>query len=74
MQVIKTFLAGAFLGAGAVGGLTHAAWSSAFRMSTVIPALTVADLVEVGGGVVAGLVAMYVVARQEHQGVRTKPR
>jgi hypothetical protein len=65
MQILKTFMAGAFLGAGLFGALTHAAWLSTMHRWSVIPALTVADVIECGGSVGAGLIALLVVARQE---------
>ncbi len=69
MHILKTFLAGAFLGAGAFGALTHAAWASTLHMSSVVPALTVADIIETGGAAVGGLLALLVVARENR--VRT---
>jgi|GEM_PF-2681267 hypothetical protein len=67
MHILKTFLAGAFLGAGAFGALTHAAWTSTLHMASVVPALTVADIIETGGAAAAGFVALLVVARQDRQ-------
>ncbi|MBV9511665.1 MAG: hypothetical protein JO303_15435 [Caulobacteraceae bacterium] len=65
--MIKTFLAGAFLGAGAFGALTHGAWTSTLHTSSLIPALTVADLIEDGGALAAGVLALLVVARQDRR-------
>ena len=67
MHVLKTFVAGAFLGAGAFGALTHAAWASTLHMSSIIPALTVADIIETGGAIAAGILALIVVSRQDIQ-------
>jgi hypothetical protein len=67
MNIVKTFLAGAFLGAGALGALTHAAWSSTTQMASLIPALTVADLIETGGAAVCGVIALMVVSIQERR-------
>jgi hypothetical protein len=67
MHVLKTFLAGAFLGAGAFGALTHAAWTSTVHMSSIIPALSVADVIEAGGATLTGLIALLVVAKQDGQ-------
>lgn len=67
MHIVKTFLAGAFLGAGAFDVLTHSAWASTVHMMSVIPALTVADVIETGGAAAAGIIALLVVARQDRQ-------
>jgi hypothetical protein len=65
MGTIKTFLSGAFLGAAAFGALTHAAWAHSLRIATIVPALTVADVIEVGGAVASGIAALLIVLRQE---------
>ncbi len=67
MQILKTFLAGAFLGAGLFGALTHAAWVSTLHTWSIIPALTVADVIETAGAIGTGLFALLVVMRQDRQ-------
>ena len=67
MNLIKTFLAGAFLGEGAFGALTHAAWASTLHTSSLIPALTVADMIEDGGALVAGVFALWLVSRGDRR-------
>jgi hypothetical protein len=61
MDTVKTFLAGAFLSAGKIGALTHSAWTSTLHMASVIPAVTIADVVEVGGAILGGLLALFIV-------------
>jgi hypothetical protein len=73
MQILKTFLAGAFLGAGVFGFLTHAAWVSSLHASTLVPALTVADVIETGGAVAAGFIALLIVRQQERRHLAPKP-
>jgi hypothetical protein len=65
MGIIKTFLAGAFLGAGVFSTLTHSAWASTTHMMSVVPALTVADLIETGGAIACGFAATLIVLRQD---------
>ncbi|HEY2707369.1 MAG TPA: hypothetical protein VGI95_04890 [Caulobacteraceae bacterium] len=65
MGTFKTFLAGAFLGAGVFSVLTHAAWVSTTHMMSIVPALTVADLIEAGGAAFSGVTALLIVLRQD---------
>ncbi len=67
MNVLKPFLAGAFLGAGAFGALTHASWTSSLSKASFIPAITAADLIEIGGAALAGTIAVAIVLRDERR-------
>jgi hypothetical protein len=67
MNRFTSFLSGAFLGAGAIEGLTQVAWSSSLTMKSAIPDLTVANVVVAVGAVVCGLVALAVVMREDRR-------
>jgi hypothetical protein len=72
MHIVKTFMAGAFLGGGAFGALTHVAWATSLSAESFIPALTVADVVEAAGAVVAGLVALFIVHQEDRRAANLK--
>ena len=63
MDNTRPFLSGAFLGAGVLGVLTHFVWVATTHTPSIVPGLSVSDVVETLGAVVCGLAANGLVQR-----------
>jgi hypothetical protein len=62
MGLLRTFFAGAFLGAGVFGAITHAPWA----LSALVPGVGLAAI-ELVGTIASGILAVWIV---QHEGKR----